>query len=660
MKDRLARVCKRAEGRAPSRPKSRNKTGRVANKTAPRGISVPEYCSRVWEALDCPHSLSCYLLALNGEWEQLVRRTVDPLSFLRPSDFYRAYQAVKLASKYPYFDTGIDKTAVAYRKFIQAEVQCKLTNARFRDAEMISLDGRLRSIIFDRMQRKIASVLGPVPQLSELDFSFGPGASYGVRGNTSAHQKVELTALECTHTLVPLLSEFLGEFPGWITATHAEVRLIPGSELCTVPKDATTERSICIEPNLNGLGQKGIGGYIRDRLLRYGIDLRDQSINQRLAQRAFSEALATVDFASASDTIAYTLVWNLLPPEWAELLDSFRCPSYTIDGQWYTFQKFSSMGNAYTFELETLIFYCMASAVCEELGISTVTGVNLAVYGDDVIIPRESFHLFKEVSEYCGFALNDKKSFAGGAFFESCGYDYFQGTLVTPYRLKEHIYEPEQHYLAANNLVRILERLAALEELDYGSLASHSATAGARSATHMVDIFNQYYSVKVPSVWRNAAKVLADCHRWIRRQTGSGWLVFGPASATDTDGYHDIVDVAFHAPWDYVTPRYGTFGYRFKRLAIIPNPVLPPGWYDDDGEPKSFTDRHYETAAQALYAAQSIKSPINGWLTDDTPESPDVKGYAVRGNVRRKTIWAWSSDWTQLSSCAWFYTQVQH
>lgn len=428
-----------------------------------------EYVLGVWEAMDTPVSLSCFILASNGEFEQLVRKGIDPLSYNTPLDFFLDLQSVKLVSKYPFFETGIDRRAAAYEKFLQAEDSCKRNNALFRDpSSVLNSQGRVSEIIFSA-QRKIATILGEVPPFERMDFSFGPGAAYGVRGDTSVFNKVTST-LECNYALTDRLQEFLEEFPGWIPLGVHEVRLVPGSQLTFVPKDAKIDRPICIEPLLSGLMQKGTGSWIRKRLKRHGIDLSDQGVNQGLAGRAYAESLATVDFSSASDTISYALVLNLLPIDWFEFLELSRSPRYEHDGVWTNFEKFSSMGNAYTFELETLIFYAIACSCCESLGIDYMTGENLSVYGDDVIIPQACFDLFAEVTEACGFTINLEKSFKNGPFFESCGHDFFKGTFVRPFQLKKRLNKLLPVFYAANTLVRLSSRLPQGREGQRGSV----------------------------------------------------------------------------------------------------------------------------------------------------------------------------------------------
>jgi len=365
-------------------------------------------------------------------------------------------------SKYPFFrDTDLQPRREAIKKFVGAEVQCLETNARFRERELGSLFGPRAERILSNASRKIAHVLADVPSLEAMDFSFGPGASYGVRGETSVFNKVT-SALECTYAFAHRLQEFLEEFPGWFPeGTTQDVCLVPGSELTFVPKNAKTDRPICIEPLLNGLMQKGIGTYLRKRLKSFGINLDDQGVNQRLAAKALDDELSTVDFSSASDTIAYLLVQDLLPQPWFEFLDIARCPRYSFEDTWRNFHKFSSMGNAYTFELETLIFYAIACGCCEELGISYSTGVNLSVYGDDVIIPRGAYDLFSEVTKICGFSVNDDKSFRDGLFFESCGCDFFDRVPVRPFLIEKRLNKLLPAFYAANTLRRIQGRIPA-------------------------------------------------------------------------------------------------------------------------------------------------------------------------------------------------------
>lgn len=451
------------------------------------GTSALDWASNVWAALDTPRSLTCHILARYKEWRQLVELSVSPIHYVDPVSFLADYQATKLLSKYPFLDTGINRKAVAARKFVDAETQCALTNDRFRDLtpslRLFDERGDVAKVLHLARQ-KMARILGPVPSLEQLDFRFGPGANFGVRGDTSVYKKL-VSPLECTFAFARILEEFLPEFPGWIPSGTQPVTLVAGSELTFVPKDAKTDRPICIEPMLNSLMQKGVGSYIRDRLAQWGVNLRDQSINQRLARLGCAGEMATVDFQSASDTIAYMLILELLPIDWVEFLDVSRSPCYSAEGNWYPFEKWSSMGNAYTFELETAVFYVIACASCEVAGVPYETGQSLHVYGDDVIIPTAAFALFLEASLFCGFTPNQEKSYHTGLFRESCGADWFDGHDVRPYLLKKRIKTLQDVYYVTNSTIRLAGKFGRLEEFITGRTDTVRSGPGAAD-THEV------------------------------------------------------------------------------------------------------------------------------------------------------------------------------
>jgi hypothetical protein len=56
----------------------------------------------------------------------------------------------------------------------------------------------------------------------------------------------------------------------------------------------------------------------------------------------------------------------------------------------------------------------------------------VAVFGDDIIIPVDCRELFVETLEVLHFKVNERKSFWTGKFRESCGVDSYDGVDVTP------------------------------------------------------------------------------------------------------------------------------------------------------------------------------------------------------------------------------------
>jgi hypothetical protein len=113
------------------------------------------------------------------------------------------------------------------------------------------------------------------------------------------------------------------------------------------------------------------------------------------------------------------------------------------------------MGNGFTFELESLIFWALTRATFEASVIKDRGDRRLcAVYGDDIICPQEMAWYLTTVLNYCGFSVNLDKSFYEGNFFESCGKHFFYGVDVTPVYQKERITDLASSIRAVNRLVR--------------------------------------------------------------------------------------------------------------------------------------------------------------------------------------------------------------
>lgn len=357
-------------------------------------------------------------------------------------DVYCLRQSLALYTKRDDLNVGIDTTAVALAKFLDSEVSCKSTNERFLEPNWrLRKENCFSSAVIQVAERKIASILGPLPGICDLNLSFGPGASTTCRTNTTARWKLS-TKPACSADMLGIVEDVLDEAPHW-TALHADsetenghritVEVVPG-RLMFVPKNAKTKRSIIVEPILNSFLQKGYGRYIKQRLLGVGVNLFDQSLNQARAMAgSITNSLATVDLSSASDTISTELVRELLPPDWFYALNRARTSRIEMPGREVVkLEKFSSMGNAFTFELESMIFYALTYATCTVLGVKP----DVSVYGDDIICPSGIYTRLEEVFKFCGFSINTEKSYSDGPFRESCGADYYLGQNIRPFYQK--------------------------------------------------------------------------------------------------------------------------------------------------------------------------------------------------------------------------------
>lgn len=409
---------------------------------------------------DTPRSLAAWLLFQTNELEQLVSLTTDPMHYLDTDAylFERDRAVTDFFSKYRDFDIpNIDRKADCIASFFKDEEQCAKTNARlsrflhngpFEDPADAQAFEFLES-----MRRKVSEILGPLPL--ELEESrFGPGATYGDKGSLTTVPDKMTSRLTTTRGCWALHS--LWERTAWYRAVVVSPQSSPlfsqGNRFTTVPKSAKKDRGIAIEPSLNVFFQLGVGGVIRRRLRHYGIDLDFGQERHRERARTASRtgAFATIDLSSASDNVCTHLVRLLVPPQWWDLLTCLRSPKTYIDGKWVFLNKFSSMGNGFTFELETLIFYVIALEACKRSGESS----DVLVYGDDIIVPSRAGKLCTTLLRYLGFRPNPKKTFLTGVFRESCGGDYFNGVAVRPYYLKEFPDEPQKTFSLINGLGR--------------------------------------------------------------------------------------------------------------------------------------------------------------------------------------------------------------
>jgi len=304
----------------------------------------------------------------------------------------------------------------------------------------------------------------------------GPGASIAGRGGDFY---TKMFTSELTTTGLPLYAEYrsnIANLTSWREAEsfrfskcHGPV-LVEGNRLSCVPKNIDISRTICTEPTLNMWYQLGLGNIIRERLKSFfGIDLRYVAdVNRHMARLGSmdpdgSKSFSTIDLESASDSISLTLVDELFPQWFSSILKYLRSPvSRLPDGSALTLNMVSTMGNGYTFPLQTLLFSAVVSAVYKQLGIPqkrvSSEKPNWSVFGDDIIVRSDAFDRVVHVLDLLGFRVNAEKSFNKGPFRESCGCDFFQGHMVRGVYLK-HLRTSQDTYVAFNKLVRWSARI---------------------------------------------------------------------------------------------------------------------------------------------------------------------------------------------------------
>lgn len=397
------------------------------------------------------------------------RGSVDELTSKPIPSPYRANEAFRdeflareVVRKYPGFNLGVDTREVALKSFLDDEQLNAITNARLMSN--CGITSRAQQVI-DLAGRKAGSILGA---FSVDDFEdglrFGPGATTS-RGHKEATVCSKLQGNNhCTSKAASLWSACLKSRPLWeaeLSKGPYKTEIHDSDVLLVVPKNARTGRTIGKGPDANVMMQLALGYCMRKRMYSRGINLQDQSINQRRALAgSLSGHLATVDLKSASNSMTTGLVYRLLgnlpsavcDPRWYRLADLLRTETVLIEKRVHSYSLFSCMGNGYTFELESLLFYSLAYACCVVFGVEP----DVTVYGDDIVCPVEVFPLLKDVFLECGLRINTEKSFFDptGGFRESCGKCYLNGFDVTAFYVDAEVTTALDVIVLANNITR--------------------------------------------------------------------------------------------------------------------------------------------------------------------------------------------------------------
>lgn len=237
--------------------------------------------------------------------------------------------------------------------------------------------------------------------------------------------------------------------------------IVEGNRLAFVPKYEDISRVICVEPSLNMFFQLGLGTVIEERLNQYfGIDLSTQpSKNRELARRAsFLDDTFTIDLESASDSMGLPMLESVLPGWFMELLLELRSPFCQTPIGKRELNMVSTMGNGFTFPLQTALFSCVVEACARvnKVHLDAPRGDhqgNWGVFGDDIIAPTSLWRSVTRLLGILGFSVNASKSFCQGPFRESCGGDYYRGVNIRAVYVKR-MGTKQERYTIINRLNR--------------------------------------------------------------------------------------------------------------------------------------------------------------------------------------------------------------
>lgn len=401
-----------------------------------------------------PFAMKVLRLAEQQRWEELQKLRCSPSSYVDSENYWRDAMCLDLLRKCE-LPTNVDKEAVAQAQFWASETQCASTNSRmnryihngpFDPQDVPVLD------FISRWRKEVSRVMGKPPV--QLTPRFSGGATYGDKSVLSTIPDKMSNAPQWYKGTISLSGEFY--LTSWSRSMRANGRNIPstvrGNLYFTVPKDGTKNRGCAKEASISVAYQLDHGRFLRTSVLpRLGIDLRvGQTVHQELAKYAsLTGRSATLDMSNASDHWATNVIRLVCPPSWFDRLSSLRAPFTRIDGKWVRLEKFSSMGNGFTFELETVLFCTLARTVVEGEGGDPE---RVSCYGDDLIVPSEHARSVLAALRFFGHTPNEKKSFWEGPFRESCGGDYFSGRSVRTVKLEKVPDEPQQWIALANVL----------------------------------------------------------------------------------------------------------------------------------------------------------------------------------------------------------------
>lgn len=381
------------------------------------------------------------------------------------------------------FQDEIDQDAAdaeAYRLFNEANSFCARDDLEVIDYNQL---GPADSEILGQLKQELWMFFNPegfplfaqltneeIPDLyAEVDF--GPGAAPGA-DRTSFLHKLGSSQLSASSSFI--IEDYYrwcekasirtsNEFCRSMTSGRVEVESEP-SRLTCVPKTSKVSRLVKTEPLLNMFFQKGIQSVLEHRLRTYwDIDLATQpGFNSELARLgSIDESFATIDLTQCSDYISHRLVASLIDRVSFFVLDRYRSPRATVNGDVVRLSMMATMGNAYCFPLQTILLSALVRAVYKCLGISLAPrrksyslsdGIlyrsnlskNWGVFGDDIVVLRDAYPTVIRVLKALRLVPNESKSFWTGDFRESCGSDWKNGenargvyikTLKTPQNL---------------------------------------------------------------------------------------------------------------------------------------------------------------------------------------------------------------------------------
>lgn len=403
--------------------------------------------------------------ALSKDVSEFIGDGPVGLTDIPPDVSYKRFVASRILEsvlkKYPPVETSA-QDEVARQKFLTSNKKC-------RDWRL-HLDGELAQSLFGLLRDEIDKFCHPDGQTLVSSYydllaegRTGPGSAIGARSG-SLYGKLFSSKLTTTSPeLYELYSDFFEWYPRWHEADRlrrdvwGNYEVVKCSRSSFVPKTDRESRMICVEPSLNMFFQLGFGALLEGRLRSIGIDLSTQPlVNRRLArQGSIDESFSTIDLSSASDSLSLGLLEALFPNWFFELVLRIRSPKTSFGECVVPLNMISTMGNGFTFPLQTVIFSSVIRACYRYAGLPLRNGrrANWSCFGDDLICHRDVYENVCLLLNLIGCTVNADKSFNKGPFRESCGTDWLRGQPVRGIYVKS--LKSRQDIFVAINLLNL-------------------------------------------------------------------------------------------------------------------------------------------------------------------------------------------------------------
>lgn len=294
-------------------------------------------------------------------------------------------------------------------------------------------------------------------EFSPQDWSFkhGPGA---VSDRTADRYKYRFANWsDQLEAFFPSSDFAFANYMDWADRFHEidASKDIVASKLVAVPKTYKGPRLIACEPTAHQWCQQSIRDFlhstVKGGILGDFISFENQALSGSGALLAsYTRDAVTADLSDASDRVSCYVIERIFRrnPSLLNALASCRTRYVKQDlldavPSVIKLRKFSTMGSAVTFPIESIVFCMIGLAAvlfsegCRKPNLRLLRACKdkLRIFGDDIIVTSKAWDNMNRVLTLLLFKVNERKTFSRGNFRESCGVDAFRGIDITPTRV---------------------------------------------------------------------------------------------------------------------------------------------------------------------------------------------------------------------------------